>query len=115
MALLEMIRGESAEWDVYVRHPITSLPIDLTDKDLRFMAKREFSDDDPVIDVSTPSEIYITDPPGGLAHIKVPWEQTMVLDNEKTRLVYEFEISAGSDKSKGDSGYLIVNPEVIVE
>jgi len=41
MSLLRMIRGESAEWDVFVRHPRTKQPISLTGADLRFMAKRE--------------------------------------------------------------------------
>jgi len=113
---LEMVRGDSAEWDVEIFHPVTKQPLNLSGCTIKFAAKRKYSDldADAIINISSPTEITITPPDSdGKAHIKVPAADTLDLDNVQTKLVYDLQVTKGSDRWTVDRDSLLVLPEVV--
>lgn len=68
-------------------------PVDLTGATLWFTAKNAWSDADAdaVIALTTPTDIQITDPTGGIAIINVTADETKTL-NAYTRLVYDVQM-----------------------
>lgn len=65
----EMWRGDSEAFDAAIT--LAGLPVDITGCDLLFTAKRSLQDSDPVFQLTTPTEIVITDGPAGLCTINV--------------------------------------------
>lgn len=71
-------------------------PVDLTGVTIWFTAKNAWSDADAdaVIALTTPTEIAITDAPGGIARINVTADNTKNL-TAYTRLVYDVQMLEG--------------------
>jgi hypothetical protein len=118
MSDLNMVRGNTKEWDAIVKHPATKLPIDLVGTTVRFMAKRSFEDldADAIIDVSSPGDILIANPTTlGAIHVKIPSSQTLVLENDNVKLWYELRVRiVGNSEWTVERGALYVSPAVIL-
>ena len=114
--LLEMTRGDTAEWDVKVRHPVTKAPTDLTDAEIKFVAKRQFDDPDgeAVINLSIGSGVTVVGAPAnGDVHLKVPEAQTDSLEDDTVTLHFDFQVKKpGVSRWTPSRGLLFVYPDV---
>jgi hypothetical protein len=113
--MLEMVRGDTAEFDIRVTYPRTNLPVNIDGATIRFMAKHSFEDLDAaaIINITTPTDITITNGANGEAHISVPAAQTTSLENKRTRLYTDCQVEKAGKKWTGRD-VLIVHPEVVM-
>jgi hypothetical protein len=117
MKALEMVRGDTAEWDITVRDPNTKLPKDITGATITMMVKNDYDDADgsAVASVATGgSGITITNGPLGQAHITFPTNATSGLPNDTLNLVYDIQVtSAAGKKWTVERGPFTIRPEVV--
>lgn len=74
-----MWRGDTEVFDAAIA--VSGVPVDITGCSLKFTAKRSLQDDDAdaVFQLDTPTEILITNGPGGLCQINVASLDTSAL------------------------------------
>ncbi len=108
---LSCARGDTAEWTLTATRD--GEPVDLTDALVIFAARRNYAS--PVLFERTSDPgggIVIADPPdGGIARIKLRREDTLVLPNDETDLVFTVHVvTAGGDEWMIVRGTLTVGP-----
>lgn len=91
-------------------------PIDLTGKVLRFTAKRGIthSDVQATIRKSTGSGIELVDGETGVAEITIDPADTATLPAGSTRLLFDVQLTSGSEVFTVVSGQLFVEPDVTI-
>jgi hypothetical protein len=115
--ILRMVRGDTAEFEFHVIHPVTEESVNLTGTDLRFVGRRAYGDPDPpVIDCGL-SDITLYDQgqeaTKGRGKIKVPASQTDSLEDETVELKFDFQVKEGSTSRWTTArGTLFVYPDV---
>lgn len=118
MTSLLMSRGDTANFDVYVTHPITGDPVDIASADLEMNAALSFHDVERVFHVTTAgtADGDITPTPGqvGRALVALSPVATSDLPNTFTRLSFEVVCSIGGDRWTVDRGMLVIVPNVPV-
>ena len=115
MSKLEMFRGDDESFNVTVTERDGLTPVDLSNMDLRFTAKRRIGDldvDAIIVCTTDDATITLTTPSSGLARIDVPAGSTDELTRD-TLLVWDLQATDALDKTRTlASGTLIVRRDV---
>lgn len=98
--VLQMVRGDSAEFDFEVKNPKTGAVVDLTGATVTFAAKKALEDTTAVIDISTTSgDISLTAPTQGRGHVVIPSASTIPLPNEKQDLPFDLQVKTPGNRT----------------
>lgn len=98
--VLQMVRGDTAEFDFAVKNPQTGQAVDCSGADAKMGAKAAYEDTSLVIDISTTSgDITWTNAAEGLGHIVIPSAQTLALPNERQDLQFDIQVASAGGRS----------------
>jgi len=109
---IEMVKGDSAEFEMSVIDPRTLEPVDLSGATARFMVKENYADDDgdAIISVDTSTGITIAI---DIIHVSVPADATENLDNEISNMFWDLQVESGSKRWTVGRGTIGIYPEVV--
>lgn len=115
MTTLVMSRGDTANFDVYVTHPITGQPVDIDTASIVMNATTSPHGNTRQFQVTTAAgDIVPTPGETGRALVTLPTGATSGLPNEMTRLFFEVIVTIDTDVWTVDRGMLLVLPNVPV-
>lgn len=111
---LEMVRGDTAVFNVEVFDPATGLAIDISAAvTMQFAAAQDYDAASPVTLLGLGTGVAITNGPAGEAQIVIPSADTEALPNVKDRLVFDFQVELPSRRYTPVRGGLTVLPQVV--
>jgi hypothetical protein len=114
MTKLEMVWGDSAEWDIDITNPRTGLPVPLSGCTVKFMAKLDHDDPDADAIIDATATIIPPDT-NGKAHVATGTGHTSKIGNELSRLVFDVQVSkSGEGPWTVDRGILTIRPAVVL-
>lgn len=113
---LEMVRGDTRVWSMTIKTRDGN-PFDLTGYTVKMTAKRAVTDADgsAVFQKTSPAGgITINSPTAGTITVTLSPSDTSGLPAYTIRLVYDLQVTNGTDTRTALLGYLLIKPDVTI-
>lgn len=109
----EMVRGDTHKLEVTMVNDATGDPINITNHaDFRFTATATLGEASPLIDVTEPANITVTDAANGVLLVTLLPANTNSLENRRYALFAELRAQNSAGEIDRTQGTLIIKPRV---